>query len=158
MNKGGIALWGFVGTVVLTTILAGSQALGLTRMNIPFMLGTMVTPDRDRAKAIGFGMHLVNGWLFAMIYAAAFRSWRRATWWLGALVGLVHALFVLTVGMPILPGLHPRMASEERGPTPTRQLEPPGFLALHYGKRTPISVVLAHLVYGDILGAFYRPR
>jgi uncharacterized membrane protein YagU involved in acid resistance len=158
MNKGGIALWGFVGTVVLTTILAGSQALGLTRMNIPFMLGTMVTPDRDRAKAIGFGMHLVNGWLFAMIYAAAFRSWRRATWWLGALVGLVHALFVLTVGMPILPGLHPRMASEERGPTPTRQLEPPGFLALHYGKRTPISVVLAHLVYGGILGAFYRPR
>lgn len=158
MNKGGIALWGFVGTVVLTTILAGSQALGLTRMNIPFMLGTMVTPDRDRAKAIGFGMHLVNGWLFAMIYAAAFRSWRRATWWLGALVGLVHALFVLTVGMPILPGLHPRMASEERGPTPTRQLEPPGFLALHYGKRTPISVVLAHLVFGGILGAFYRPR
>ncbi len=144
MNKGGSVLWGFVGTVVLTSVLAGSQALGLTRMNIPFMLGTMATPDRDRAKVVGFGLHLVNGWLFAAVYAAAFRSWRRATWWLGALIGLVHALFVLAVGMPLLPGLHPRMASEQHGPTPTRQLEPPGFLALNYGRRTPISVVLAH--------------
>jgi uncharacterized membrane protein YagU involved in acid resistance len=156
MNKGGIALWGFVGTVVLTTLLAGSQAFNLTRMNIPFMLGTMLTPSRDRAKVVGIGMHLINGWLFATIYAAAFQSWRRATWQLGALIGLVHALFVLSVAMPMLPGLHPRMASEQRGPTPTRQLEPPGFLALNYGKRTPLSVVAAHLVYGAILGAFYR--
>jgi hypothetical protein len=158
MNKGGIALWGFVGTIVLTTLLAGCQALGLTRINLPFMLGTMLTANRDRAKVIGFGMHLINGWLFATLYAAAFRSWRQATWWLGALIGLVHALFVLTAALPTLPGLHPRMASEQRGPTPTRQLEPPGFLALNYGRRTPISVVLAHLLYGGILGAFYRAR
>src|SRR5215217_949324 len=117
MNKGGIALWGFAGTVVLTTLLAGSQALGLTRMNIPFMLGTMVTPDRDRAKLVGFGMHLINGWLFATVYAAAFQSWRRATWWLGALIGLVHGLFVLVAAMPLLPTMHPRMASEQHGPT-----------------------------------------
>ncbi len=158
MNGSGIMLWGFVGTVILTTLMAGSQALGLTRMNIPFMLGTIVTPDRDRAKLVGFGMHLANGWLFAALYAATFQSWRRASWWLGALVGLVHALFVLVAAMPLLPGMHPRMASEQRGPTPTRQLEPPGVLALNYGKRTPISVVLAHLVYGAILGAFYRLR
>jgi uncharacterized membrane protein YagU involved in acid resistance len=153
-----VSLWGFVGTIVLTTLLSGSQGLGLTRMNIPYMLGTMVTPDRDRAKLLGFGMHLINGWLFAGVYAAAFQSWRRATWWLGALIGLVHALFVLVAAMPLLPGLHPRMASAERGPTPTRELEPPGFLALNYGRRTPLSVVVAHLVYGAILGAFYRPR
>ena len=158
MNKSGVALWGFVGTVVLTTLLAGSQARNLTRMNIPYMLGTMLTPDRDRAKVVGFGMHLINGWLFAAIYAAAFQSWRRATWWLGALIGLVHALFVLSVAMPLLPGMHPRMASEQQGPTPTRQLEPPGFLALNYGKRTPLSVIAAHLVYGAILGAFYRRK
>ncbi len=158
MNGRGITLWGFVGTVILTTLMAGSQALGLTRMNIPFMLGTMVTPDRDRAKLVGFGMHLANGWLFAALYAATFQSWRRATWWLGALVGLVHALFVLVAAVPLLPGMHPRMASEQRGPTPTRQLEPPGVLALNYGKRTPVSVVLAHLVYGAILGTFYRLR
>ena len=156
MNRRSISLWGFVATVVLTGMMAGSQALGLTRMNLPFMLGTMTTPNRDRAKLVGFAMHLVNGWLFAGLYAAAFQSWRRATWPLGAAIGLVHGLFVLVAGMPLLPSLHPRMASEEQGPTPTRQLEPPGFLALNYGKQTPISVILAHLVYGGILGAFYR--
>jgi hypothetical protein len=64
-------------------------------------------------------------------------------------------LFVLTVGMSLLPSLHPRMASEQKGPTVTRQLEPPGFLALNYGYQTPLSVLLAHMIYGAILGAFY---
>jgi hypothetical protein len=158
MNRGGAALWGFVGTLVLTGLMAASQGLGLTRMSLPFMLGTMFTPDRDRAKLVGFGVHLLNGWLFALLYAAAFESWRRATWWLGTAIGLVHALFVLLVGLPLLPALHPRMASEQQGPTPTRQLEPPGFLALNYGRRTPLSLVLAHLLYGGILGGCYRPR
>jgi hypothetical protein len=65
---------------------------------------------------------------------------------------------VLVTVMPLLPGLHPRMASEQRGPTPTRQLEPPGFLALNYGYRTPLSVLLAHLAYGTILGTFYEVK
>ncbi len=158
MNRGGSVLWGFVGTVVLTSVLAGSQALGLTRMNIPFMLGTMVTPDRDRAKLVGFLMHLIFGWLFATIYALAFESWGRASWWRGALIGGVHGGFVLTAAMPILPAMQPRIAGESSGPAPTSQLEPPGFLALHYGRRSPISAMLAHLLYGAILGAFYRPR
>jgi hypothetical protein len=29
-------------------------------------------------------------------------------------------------------------------------------MALNYGRRTPISVILADLLYGGILGAFYR--
>lgn len=158
MNMRGTTLWGFVATIVLTGLMSASQALGLTRMNIPFLLGSMMTSNRDRAKVTGFVLHVFNGWIFASIYAAAFQSWRRATWWLGALIGLVHASFVLAAGMPLLPSMHPRMASEEQGPTPTRQLEPPGFFALNYGVRTPISVILAHLVYGSILGAFYRLR
>lgn len=156
MNWGSVLLWGFVGTVVLTGITSASQGFGLTRMSLPYMLGTMFTPDRDRAKLVGIAVHLLNGWWLALIYAAAFVSWRQATWWLGALVGLVHGLFVLLVVMPLLPGLHPRMASEQRGPEPTRQLEPPGFLALNYGRRTPLSVLVAHLIYGVILGAFYQ--
>ncbi len=68
----------------------------------------------------------------------------------------MRGLFVLVAGVPLLPGLHPRMASEERGPTPTRQLEPPGFMALNYGMRTPVSVLIAHLLYGRIVGAFYH--
>jgi hypothetical protein len=92
----------------------------------------------------------------ASVYAAVFESWRRASWWLGAAIGLVHALYVLVVAMPALPAMHPRMANEQQGTTPTKQLGSPGFMALTYGRRTPLSVILAHLVYGGILGMFYR--
>jgi uncharacterized membrane protein YagU involved in acid resistance len=155
MNWGSWLLWGFVATLILTTIMAGSQGLRLTRMNIPYMLGAMFTPSRDRAKLVGLGVHLLNGWLFSLLYVAAFHAWEYATWWAGAAIGVVHAAFVLTVGMRVLPGLHPRMASEQQGPTVMRQLEPPGFLALNYGYQTPVSVLVAHVVYGIILGAFY---
>jgi hypothetical protein len=158
MNIASWLLWGFVATVVLTAILAGSQGLGMTRMNAPYMLGTLFTPSRDRAKVIGVLIHFVNGWIFSLLYVAAFHAWGVATWWLGAFIGFVHAFFVLTVGLPLLPAFHPRMANEQYGPTVVRQLEPPGFLALHYGSRTPISIIVAHLVYGAILGAFYILR
>ena len=159
MNVAGWLLWGFVATVVLTTIMAAAQGAGLTRISLPYMLGTVFTPGRDRAKIYGFALHLVDGWLFSLLYIAAFTAMHRATWWLGALGGLVHAAFVLTAGMQLLPGLHPRMATEQHGPTVTRQLEPPGLLARNYGGRTFVAVLVAHVVYGAILGAFYAlPR
>jgi len=68
------ALWGLVATLVLTTISSVAQGLRLTRMNIPFMLGTMFTPDRDRAKIYGFMVHLFNGWIFSFFYIAIFES------------------------------------------------------------------------------------
>jgi len=148
-------LWGFAGTLVLTTLMAASQSLGLTRISLPYLLGTMLTPSRDRAKVLGFLFHLLNGWIFTLFYLAAFHAIGRATWWMGAMIGLVHAAFVLTVGMRLLPGLHPRMAGERQGPTAGRQLEPPGFLALNYGYQTPATILVAHLVFGAILGAFY---
>jgi len=158
MNAASWLLWGFVGTVVLTTIMSAAQGLRLTRMSLPFMLGSIFTPDRDRARVVGTAVHLAMGWAFSLLYVAAFESWREATWARGAAIGLVHALFVLSAGMRLLPGLHPRMASEQQGPTVARQLEPPGFLALNYGVQTPVSVILAHLVFGAILGAFYSVR
>lgn len=150
-------VWGFAATIVLTSIMAGSQGLGLTRMNIPYMLGTLVTPDRDRAKGIGIGLHLVTGWVFALVYVAIFHVWGGPAWWKGAIVGFAHASFLLTTVLPILPGVHPRMASESQGPTVVRQLEPPGFLALHYGIQTPITIVFGHVVFGLVLGVFYAP-
>jgi uncharacterized membrane protein YagU involved in acid resistance len=159
MNWESWLLWGFVSTVVLTLIIAGSQGLGMTRMNMSYMLGTIFTPNRDRAKLIGILVHFINGWMFSLIYVAAFHAWGMATWWLGAITGSVHAAFVLAVAMPALPSMHPRMANEQYGPTVVRQLEPPGFLGMHYGIQTPISLVIAHIAFGVILGAFYSlPR
>jgi hypothetical protein len=134
----------------------GAQALGFTRIDLPFILGSMITPSRDRAKVYGYLIHLVDGWIFALIYAAAFETAGRDGILFGMLIGLVHGTFVLVVAMPLLPAFHPRMATDGWGPEPTRQLEPPGNIALNYGVSTPLVTLFAHLVYGGILGAFYR--
>lgn len=151
----GWAITGFGATILLTTIMAGSHALGLTRMSIPYLLGTMFTPDRDRAKVYGFLLHLLNGQLFSLVYVGAFHVAGSATVWIGLAIGLVHGAFVLLVGMPALPGMHPRMAGERHGPTSARPLEPPGMLALNYGTRTPIASLAAHAAFGAVLGGFY---
>jgi hypothetical protein len=147
---------GFLATLALSTMLSVTQGLGLTRMNLPYMIGTIVTSDREKAKAYGFLLHLLNGWIFSVVYVLIFEDRGMVNWWFGLLLGLVHALFVLTVGMSLVPGMHPRMASEQRGPNAMRQLEPPGFMALNYGYQTPISVFLSHAAFGAILGSLYR--
>lgn len=154
LHFGSILLWGLFATGVMTLIVSGSQQLGFSRMSLPFMLGSMVTARRPWTILLGFLMHLVFGCGFAMLYGLVFESWGRAVWWTGALLGLYHGLFMLVVIIPLLPSLHPRMASKHRGPTPTRQLEPPGFLALNYGRSTPLIAVAGHLVYGALL-SFY---
>lgn len=147
-----VILWGFIATLVLTTLMSASQAMGATRMNLPYMLGSMFTPNRDKAKLYGFGLHMLIGWAFSFLYAAAFVLLGGPTVWKGIIFGFVHAAFVLVVAMSLMPAIHPRMADEQRGPTITKRLEPPGFLALHYGYRTPISTLIAHLVFGALLG------
>jgi hypothetical protein len=157
MNWYSWLLWGFAATIALTTLMAGSEGIGITRMNIPHMLGTMFTPNRDRAKVYGVVLHVLNGWAFSLVYVAGFHAAHLFNWWFGALLGFLHGAFVAAVALPVMPGVHPRMASALRGPTVARQLEPPGFLALNYGVRTPISVLAAHVVFGAILGALYTP-
>jgi uncharacterized membrane protein YagU involved in acid resistance len=149
---------GFTGTLVLSALLAASQGLGLTRMNVPYLLGTVITADRDRARLYGVIAHILNGWVFAILYVLIFEDLHMVSWWLGMLIGIGHALFVLTVVMMLLPTIHPRMATERHGPTALRQLEPPGFMALNYGYQTPLSVFLSHAVFGAILGSLYHLR
>jgi hypothetical protein len=61
VNWGNWLFSGFLATLALSTMLSGSQGLGFTRMNLPYMIGTIVTSDREKAKAYGFLLHLLNG-------------------------------------------------------------------------------------------------
>src|SRR2546423_14833671 len=117
INWGSWLLWGFASTIVLTSIVAGSQGFGITRMNVPYLLGTMFTPDRDRAKLIGIFLHFANGWIFSFVYFAVFQISGRASWGFGAAVGLVRAVFILGVGLPALTALNPGRPNGQLDPT-----------------------------------------
>ena len=143
---------GLVATAALTAVMIAAQLAGLTRLDIPLVLGTIVTEDPDRARVVGFFIHVCIGQGFALGYAATFAVLDSATWWLGALLGILHAAIALTVLLPLVAGVHPRMASQRAGPATMSTLEPPGLFALNYGIRTPAVTVLAHVTYGIILG------
>ena len=157
MDWGGWATFGLGATVALTAIMLAAEVAGLSRMDLPMMLGTMFSEVPDRARVLGFFVHLVNGQLFALFYAAAFSLLGLATWWLGAVFGLFHGFVALSVIVPLLPGAHRRMASERGGPRLDAVLEPPGFFALHYGRETPAVTLAAHVLYGGLLGASLTP-
>jgi hypothetical protein len=158
MDWAGWAVFGLVATTALTAVMIVAQMAGLTRLDIPLLLGTTVTEDPDRARIAGFFIHVGIGQGFALGYAAFFALLGRATWWIGGLLGLLHAGIALTVLVPLLAGVHPRIASYRAGPASTAALEPPGLLGLNYGTRTPLVAIAAHLVYGVALGVLLRAR
>lgn len=157
MDWGGWAVFGLVATTLLTAVLILVQLAGRTRLDLPLLLGSALVADPDRARVVGFAVHLGFGQLFAAFYAAGFATLDRAGWWLGALFGLAHALVALTVLVPLLPGVHPRMASDRAGPDSAAVLEPPGPFAVNYGLATPLVTVAAHVVYGAVLGLALHP-
>ena len=155
MSVWGALAGGFAGTLVLTTVLRAASELRLTRIDLPFLLGTALTEDRLRAKAVGYLLHFVFGLVFALAYYAVFSAIGRSGWWLGAIFGLVHGLFSGSALVNVLlPVVHPRMGSPETAAHRSALLEPPGFMMRNYGIRTPLVSVFAHVLYGTIVGGF----
>jgi hypothetical protein len=155
-----VSIWGalaggFAGTLVLTTVLRAASELRLTRIDLPFLLGTAFTANRLRAKGLGYALHFLAGLVFALVYYAIFVAIDESGWLLGAIFGFVHALFAATALVNLLlPLVHPRMGSPLTGANATVLLEPPGFLMLNYGARTPLVTIAAHVAYGAIVGGF----
>jgi hypothetical protein len=158
MDWAGWALFGLVATAILTAVMISAQLGGWTRLDLPLLLGTLVTEDPDRARVAGFVIHLAVGEGFALGYAASFALLDTATWWLGALLGLLHVSVALMILVPLLPGVHPRIASGRAGAASTAMLEPPGLLGLNYGIQTPVVAIVAHLAFGVALGLLLSPH
>jgi hypothetical protein len=155
MSFWGVMAGGFVGTLVLTTCLRAGSELGLTRMDLPFLLGTAFSADRTHAKAVGYGLHFVAGQVFAAMYYGVFVAIDESSWWLGGAFGLVHGLFAGTALVnTLLPLVHPRMGTPNTGADSSPLLEPPGFLLLNYGPSTPLVTMFVHVAYGAIVGEF----
>lgn len=144
---------GLLGTVVMTTMLNAASELGLTRMDLPFLLGTALTDSRRRAQIYGHLVHFALGLLFALGYAFVFDATRHVGWKTGLFIGVVHASFVATTLVNvILPIVHPRIGTPETAADEVAFLEAPGFLMLNYGRSTFLVTLVGHMAYGVIVG------
>lgn len=155
MSLAGALAGGFVGTLVLTTTLRLAQVAGLTRMDIPLLLGTAFSEDIRRAQAIGYAAHFFNGFLFSVGYWLIFEAVGEAGWLFGAILGVVHAAFAGGALVNVLlPVVHPRMGTPWSDASETPLLEPPGFMLSNYGRHTALVTVVGHIAYGSIVGGF----
>jgi len=144
---------GFVGTLVMTTIIKAAAELGLTRMDLALLLGTSVTENRRKARAFGYIFHFGLGVLFAEAYGEFFQIIGRSSWWIGALLGALQAIFTATVLVNVLlPVVHPRIATSDTAANEIALIEPPGFLMLNYGRRTFLVTLAAHIAFGACVG------
>ena len=146
---------GFVGTIVLSTGMRVAQETGVTRMDIPLLLGTVFSANRSKAVTVGYALHFGNGLVFSLGYAEIFLAVGHTGPLFGAALGLAHGL---VAGGPLcnvlLPAVHPRMGTPWTDAEETPLLEPPGFLLANYGRHTAVVTLALHVAYGALVGWF----
>lgn len=155
-NPAPVLIWGLIASAIMATLLEGAQLLGYSRMSLPLLFGAAFTSDRRWAIGLGYLLFVLGGWLFALLYAYILYTIGWRTLGLGALgggvIGFVHGLFLLVVFLPLLPYVHPRLASDYDGDAGLAKMEPPGPMGLNYGFATPAITLAAMILYGLIIG------
>ncbi len=104
INIIGAVVAGIAGTIVMTLVMVAAPKMGMPKMDIVGVLGSMFKKEGNRP--LGLAMHFMMGIVFAVIYALLWsKGIGRATIGYGAIFGVVHWLiFGLVMGM--IPMLH----------------------------------------------------
>lgn len=154
---------GFVGTVVMTAMMSLAGKMGLTRMPpMTLVTGSLMSSDPERARRLGIMMHYIvmGSVVFGLIYAAVFTGVDSASVLTGLVVGAVHGVVVGAMAMPMMPAMHPRMATapvsgslDTEGGTVT--LSEPGFFGANWGGMTPVGLLVGHMVFGIVVAVVY---
>ena len=111
--------------------------IGLPRIDVVSMLGSLAAPNKQDAVTLGGAIHFSMGILFAMIYAALWSiGIGSPTWWWGIIFGTVHGILVILVLFVIIRS-HPQLAEALNG--------------------LPViaAILLNHIVFGVVVALVY---
>ncbi len=145
MNIIGAIVAGVVGTVVISMIMAMAPRMGMPKMAIWEMLGTMFSKEGN--LALGWIMHFMMGVVFAIIYAALWAAGiGSATLLSGVIFGVAHFL-VAGLMMGGIPMMH---AGIKAG-----TVKAPGVLMLNSGVMGLMGGLIGHAVYGLVVALVY---
>lgn len=152
-QAGSAIIAGLIGGLAFLVVVYAGLGVGMTRMNLLRMLGTMMAPraPEGAAYAIGFVIHMMLSAAFGLVHAGILTSigvtsvGQAAGWDL--VIGAVHGVAIL-VAMPVMLTMaHPLV----RGGT----LEAPGVALIGYGSMTPVGSLMAHAAFGLVAGSIY---
>jgi uncharacterized membrane protein YagU involved in acid resistance len=142
---------GFIATAAMTALMYLAPMIGMPRMDIASMLGSMFVASPGPALWLGMMIHLMMGsLLFPVVYHVVLQP-RRGTGtgrglWFGLILGAAANLMV----MPMMSFVHPLVKSG--------MMAAPGVLMLHLGAMAPVGSLIGHLVYGGLLGRLAGPK
>lgn len=145
MNIIGAIVAGLVGTVVISMLMAMAPRMGMPKMAIWEMLGSMF--NKDGNNALGWVVHFMMGVIFAILYAALWAAGiGSATLVSGVSFGVVH-FFVAGLMMGGMPMMH---AGIKAG-----TVQAPGVLMLNAGVMGLMGGLIGHAVYGLVVALVY---
>lgn len=142
------AAWGAAGAVAFLIINGIGRAMGLTRMDLLDLLGSMFAkPHSPASRTTGFIVHLINGALLGIVWAYGISLGRLPASWI---TGIAWGIVLWALGLLVLSsigGVHPAIRGHREGD--------PGPAAENFGKMTPLDSLLGHAAYGVVLGWLY---
>lgn len=145
MNIIGAIVAGLAGTAAISLLMAMGPRMGMPKMAIWEMLGTMFSKEGN--VGLGWVMHFMMGAIFAIIYALLWAAGiGSATLVSGVVFGAVHFLIVglMMGGMPMM------HAGIKAGTT-----QAPGVLMLNSGLMGFMGGLIGHAVYGLVVALVY---
>lgn len=136
---------GLVATVVFTMILMMAPKMGMPKMDIVGLLGSMFGKPN---QALGWMMHLMMGVVFALIYGFLWSSGIGAATWTGGLVfGAVHWLIVGVI-MAMIPMMHAGIKSGS--------VQAPGmWMTNNGGLMAFMGGLVGHMIFGVVVALVY---
>lgn len=116
-NAGWAIVGGLVGGVGFLMVVYMGLAVGMTRMNFLYILGSMMTPraGRGAAATVGFVVHMMLSAAFGLLHAGLLHaigvsSVAQATGW-DVVIGAVHGAVILVAMPMMLTAMHPLVRS-----------------------------------------------
>ena len=137
MNYVAVIIAGLAGTVAMTILMYLAPLMGMPKLDIIAMLGTMFTSNKTVSTIIGVMAHLMMGVVFAFIYALLWSfGIGSPTWLWGLIFGALHGLLVYMI-MPMINRMHPRPVEMEGG------------------TKLAVGMLMVHMLYGLVVALVY---
>lgn len=145
MNVIGAIVAGVAGTIVISMLMAMGPKMGMPKMAIWEMLGSMF--NKDGNNGLGWVIHFMMGVIFAIVYAFLWNAGIGSTTvGSGLIFGVVHFLIVgvMMGGMPLM------HAGIKAG-----TVQAPGVLMLNNGVMGFMGGLIGHALYGVVVALVY---
>ncbi len=148
MQKSKATIAGVIGALGMTLLMGILRLLGM-QLNLELILGAWFTKTVGPLTwLLGLAIHLAAGALFGVAYGAIFEHvLHRASLGIGACLGVIHGILSGLV-LTVFPDVHPLVPEI---------LPSPGAFMLSAGAGGLVAYLVLHVVYGAIVGSYYKP-